>query len=109
MVSDNSPTAIAKLNDELRKSVPAFPTPHRLVMTAAVFGLPSDVLDRMFERIRTFSSFNRDNDPHREHDFGAIDLGGVRYIWKFDYYDDAFEHHAENGIRVLTIMPASEY
>jgi hypothetical protein len=55
------------------------------------------------------------NDPHHEHDFGAIDLHGQKWFWKFDYYlpdmrmgsDDPSD--CDNTRRVLTIMHASEY
>ena len=36
-------------------------------------------------------AFTDDNDPHGEHDFGAIDEGGVRCFWKIEYYDRATE------------------
>jgi len=33
-------------------------------------------------KVRAFDAFTNDNDPHGEHDFGAIDEGGVRCFWK---------------------------
>jgi len=59
--------------------------------------------------------FTKDNDPHGEHDFGAIDLEGERYFFKLDYYtpdlsassDDPAD--PEKTARVLTIMRADEY
>ncbi|NKE48636.1 DUF3768 domain-containing protein [Roseomonas frigidaquae] len=71
---------------------------------------------RVIEAVQTFSAFTGDNDPHGEHDFGAIDLPGVeRVFWKIDYYDPSFEFGSEDPAdpkitrRVLTIMLASEY
>ena len=63
--------------------------------------------------MRAFDAFNEDNDPHGEHDFGAVDE--VRYFWKVDCYDRATEFGspdpADPGVttRVLTIMHADEY
>jgi hypothetical protein len=56
-----------------------------------------------------------DNDPHHEHDFGAIDLHGEKWFWKFDYYSSDMRHGSDDPSdvnrtrRVLTIMAASEY
>ena len=50
-----------------------------------------------------------------EHDFGAIDEGGVRCFWKIDLYDRATEMGSPDPAdpavttRVLTIMRADEY
>jgi Protein of unknown function (DUF3768) len=41
------------------------------------------------ERVAAFDSFTKDNDPHRERDFGSFDYGGNRIFWKIDYYDRA--------------------
>ena len=72
------------------------------------------------EKVETFDSFTPDNDPHREHDFGAFEHGGHKIFWKIDYYDRAsFGTGRDMGsedpsdpaqtLRVLTIMLASEY
>jgi Protein of unknown function (DUF3768) len=72
------------------------------------------------ERIRAlndvaFDVFTDDNDPHGEHDFGAVDEGGVRCFWKIDCYDRATEFGSPDPAdpavttRVLTIMRADEY
>jgi hypothetical protein len=41
------------------------------------------------EQVAAFDSFNEDNDPHREHDFGSFDYDGQRIFWRIDYYDRA--------------------
>jgi hypothetical protein len=64
-----------------------------------------------------FSRFDEDNDPHGEHDFGAMDVPEAgRVFWKIDCYaDGAMEHGSEDpadprrSFRVLTVMLASEY
>jgi hypothetical protein len=32
-------------------------------------------------RVQAFADFTGDNDPHGEHDFGAIEHGGTRYLF----------------------------
>ena len=101
--------AIAKLNDEFRTALKG----GRLCVTAGLVGRPD--LNSIIERVRTFDNFNEDNDPHGEHDFGAIDEGGVRCFWKIEYYDREMEmlspDPADPSVttRVLTIMLADEY
>ena len=69
----------------------------------------------VIRRVATFNDFNADNDPHGEHDFGAIELCGRRFFFKIDYFDAAIEFGAEDPAdptkttRVLTIMVAEEY
>jgi hypothetical protein len=67
------------------------------------------------QKIRSFNAFSEDNDPHAEHDFGAVDEAGVRCFFKIDYYDRQTEagspDPADTAVttRVMTIMLASEY
>ena len=69
----------------------------------------------LLAKVRAFDVFTDDNDPHGEHDFGAVDEGGVRCFWKIDCYDRATEigspDPADPAVttRVLTIMRADEY
>jgi hypothetical protein len=37
--------------------------------------------------VQRFASFNADNDPHDEHDFGSFEVAGGKFFWKIDYYD----------------------
>ena len=65
--------------------------------------------------VREFGVFTPDNDPHGEHDFGAVEVAGHRCFWKIDYYDLALEFGSEHPedpavtTRVLTIMLVDEY
>ncbi|GJE09165.1 DUF3768 domain-containing protein [Methylobacterium longum] len=71
-------------------------------------------IDRLLAVCR-FSSFDPNNEPHGEHDFGAVEVGGERFFWKIDTYDRAILggslDPADPAVttRVLTIMRADEY
>ena len=70
---------------------------------------------RLLCRLRDFDEFDEGNDPHGEHDFGAIKLDGETYFFKMDYYDKSMEYGSEDPgdprvtQRVLTLMHSSEY
>lgn len=102
---------IRALNDAFRTTM----TGGRVMMTAGVDALPSDVKAVVIRQVATFSEFTEDNDPHGEHDFGNFTLAGQKFFWKIDYYDANMEFGSEDPAdptkttRVLTIMLASEY
>ena len=102
---------IRALNDAFRTTM----TGGRVVMTARVDALPSDVKAVVIRRVATFSDFNPDNDPHEEHDFGNFTLAGPKFFWKVDAYDADMRFGSEDPAdpakttRVLTIMLAEEY
>ncbi len=79
----------------------------KVVMTDGVAQSPGR--EKIITAVRSFSSFNEDNDPHGEHDFGSFDVSGTTYFFKLDYYDANYEFFEEDGRRVLTIMMADEY
>jgi hypothetical protein len=87
----------------------------RVVMTAAVDALASDVKAMVISAVAAFSEFTPDNDPRGEHDSGNFELAGQTFFWKTDYYDVAVEFGSEDPAdpakttRVLTIMLTSEY
>jgi len=105
---------IAKLND-LCRTAPG--VAGRLVQTAGISALPSQVQSVIREKVERFSDFSPDNDPHGERDFGAFTVDGVpeKIFWKIDYYAPDLVHGSENPtdphqtVRVLTIMLSSEY
>ncbi len=103
---------IRELNDAFRRD---FPQTGRRYITDGIFAFSTADRDAILEKVRTFDSFNEDNDPHGEHDFGRIDHNGERIFWKIDYYDAACKRGSENPAdpaqttRVLTIMLADEY
>jgi hypothetical protein len=102
---------IQQLNDAFRTTM----TGGRVMMTAGVDALPSDVKAMVIRRVATFSEFTPDNDPHGEHDFGTFAVAGRKFFWKIDYYDATVEFGSEDPAdpskttRVLTIMLAEEY
>src|SRR5580765_4353841 len=86
-----SAAKIRELNDRFRTTM----TGGRVMMTAGVDALPSDVKAMVIRRVATFSDFNADNDPHKEHDFGSFDLAGRKFFFKLDYFDLAMEFGSE--------------
>ncbi len=115
---------IAELNDRLRARVgiPVFEGLETaqlgtVVMTPGIMALEPEHIIDAWKRIREFDTFNADNNPFGERDFGAVDLPGApRIFWKIDYYADA-NMNAGSGdpadpaksFRALTIMLAEEY
>ena len=75
---NDTTSKIAALNDRFRKSTltidPVAISFGRKFMTSGIqaLGLPATV--EIAERVAAFDSFTGDNDPHREHDFGAFEL-----------------------------------
>lgn len=86
-----------------------------LMLTSGVDSLGLGFVTVTVAAVRAFNSFDRDNDPHGEHDFGAFTLQGHRLFFKIDYYDLDLAGHSPDAAdpaqthRVLTIMLASEY
>jgi hypothetical protein len=102
---------IRVLNDNFRSTFVG----GRVLTSAGVAELPIATKARLFLAVQSFSNFTKDNDPHGEHDFGAIELEGERYFFKLDYYDVDMHYGSESPAdpnvttRVLTIMRADEY
>jgi hypothetical protein len=102
---------IRELNDSLRRTF----TGGKVVMTDGLAALAEADLAQLLTRVRSFDQFTSDNDPYGEHDFGSIELEGVTYFFKHDYYAPDMEGGSEDPAdptkttRVLTIMRADEY
>lgn len=94
---------ITEKNDATRKTFLGC----RLILTRSVADSPD--LEKIIMSVQKFDDFSDDNDPHGEHDFGAVTINGTKYFWKFDYYDDTYTYFQEDGHRILTIMRADEY
>ena len=113
---DNS--AIREQNDLFRTNQPAAEQDGnlgRILTRPGVQDLPGTLQAQLLQQLRQFDDFNEDNDPHGEHDFGAINLDGKQFFWKIDYYDHRYQYGSPDPAdrmltrRVLTLMLASEY
>lgn len=112
-----SSQTIRDLNDRFRKGDPA--VPGRILVTQGVQALivdqGSEDGDDVLAEVRRFDTFDADNDPHGEHDFGSFEYLGKRLFWKLDYYAPDMLHGSEDPadiaktVRILTIMLAEEY
>ncbi|MCG9097698.1 DUF3768 domain-containing protein [Laribacter hongkongensis] len=104
---------IRQLNDALRTSLGG----GRWMLTAGFRALPPRQQVELLQAVRTFDAFDAGNDPWGEHDFGAVEAGGVRVFWKIDCYDydpelrglSADPADPARTVRVLTVMQAEEY
>jgi hypothetical protein len=102
---------IRELNDDFRRTFVG----GAVMITAGVEAMPDEQRRALLQKVRAFDTFTEDNDPHGEHDFGAVDEGGLRCFWKIDYYDRATEFGSPDPAdpavttRVVTIMRADEY
>lgn len=112
-------SAVAALNDALRRNFAAnpmkVPGAYQVLITSGVGALEANAFASLVAKVETFDAFTDDNDPHGEHDFGAIEQDGVRYFWKIDYYDLATQTASPDPSdpavtkRLLTVMRADEY
>ena len=113
---------IARDNDAFRKRIAVFggkPPSHlagRMVYTRGVDMLDTIKLLDLLAAIRAVSEFDEENDPHGEHDFGAIEQDGEKYFWKIDIYADRSctegcedPTDPSQTYRVLTVMQAREW
>ena len=103
--------AVRALNDAFRTSLQG----GFVVLTSGIMALGGEVQVRLLAAVQAFDSFDDDNDPWREHDFGSFDIDGERIFFKLDYYDLTRAIHSEDPAdpskteRVMAIMLASEY
>lgn len=103
---------IRALNDALRQGN----DPNgRVLVTQGVLAAGEAFVKDVIQAVQAFHTFGPDNDPHGEHDFGALPVAGRKIYFKIDYYDRALAggspDPADPGVttRVLTIMLADEY
>ena len=102
---------IRHLNDRFRQSGIG----GDIFITRGIKELGNQAVRAVVEKVASFDRFDRENDPHGEHDFGAFDHEGQRIFWKIDYYAPDTMSGSEDPSdpkitkRVLTIMLANEY
>jgi hypothetical protein len=107
----SAPERIRALNDELRIH-------HRggkIVVTVGVKALGPLLVRRLDDALAAFDEFDEDSDPHGEHDFGVVEVGGREIMFKIDYYDKTLNYlspdpaNPEVTSRVMIIMLVEEY
>jgi hypothetical protein len=109
--TESTTDCIRTLNDDFRRTFVG----GAVMITAGVEAMPDDRRRSLLAKVRAFDAFTEDNDPHGEHDFGAVDESGTRCFWKIDYYDREMTMHSDDAAdpavttRVLTVMLAEEY
>jgi len=102
---------IRNLNDALRRSLAG----GVLMMTAGVIALGRAKQMVILDALAAFDSFEADNDPYGEHDFGTLQVEGECLLFKIDSFDRSLTGHSPDPAdpsvttRVLTIMLAEEY
>ena len=102
---------IARLNDQLRMHQ----TGGRILFTRGVGFLAVGTSHELLKVIAAFDTFDEENDPHGERDFGMVTYLDQEIFWKIDYFDERLEFGSEDPAdpekttRVMTIMLASEY
>ena len=104
---------IRTLNDQLRANLS--PSDGTALMTMGVAALGEEAVARIFKTITVYDDFCNDNDPHGEHDFGALEAEGHTIFFKIDYLDQQLKYHSPDPtdpavtVRVITVMLADEY
>lgn len=107
---------IAKQNDAFRQGNPSIPGQRFITMGINELLKQLDIPpEQLAQAVTEFAEFTEDNDPHREHDFGAFEFHSHKLFWKIDYYDKDYSKGSDDPTdltktrRVLTIMLADEY
>jgi hypothetical protein len=113
----NRAARIAALNDTFRKHCrqPGSPQTGKVMITRGVNALGRNAVLEILDKVAAFDAFDEDNDPHHEHDFGAIDHDDRKLFFKIDYFDESMTFGSEDPtdpaktMRVITIMLSDEY
>lgn len=102
-------TRIRELNEAFRKGL----GDGQIVVTQGI-AARNDVWE-IVQQVRKYNSFDSDNDPHGERDFGTIEINGQCIFWKIDLYSKDMASGSPDPAdpavttRVLTVMLAEEY
>ena len=102
---------IRQLNDRLRTTGQG----GRLLVTRGVMERGEAFVAKATEAVRAFADFTPENDPHEEHDFGALAVEDVRLFFKIDCYDTDERQGSSDPAdpdltsRVLTILFPDEW
>lgn len=101
--------SIRNKNDFLRQNLVYLTRYGELCLSQMVSRLSEEKRHELLKKVSDFSDFNEDNDPYKEHDFGAVEQDGERYFFKFEYLSQDNNHFSQVGKRRLHVMKASEY
>jgi hypothetical protein len=110
-MSDARTLRIRELNDAFRATLEG----GKAYFTEGVSARGVDFSAAALTAVRASNDFTVDNDPHGEHDLGAVTVAGERLFWRIDYYDLSLDFGSRDPAdpaqttRVLTIMLAEEY
>ncbi len=106
---------IAWLNDAFRKNFAYNLVSGHIVTTASIAALSLKEQMQIFNKVKSYNAFTKDNDPYGEHDFGSFAHNADTIFWKIDYYDKSMQRGSDNPAdnsktnRLMTIMYACEY
>lgn len=87
----------------------------QIFTTPGFENLPDELKFEAICMLRTEQTFDENDDPWHEHDFGTILIAEHELFWKIYYYDIDYNGYSPDPSdpavtsRVLTIMLASEY
>lgn len=87
----------------------------QVMVTAGIDALGPEAVVRIVKAVADFTDFNKDNDPHGEHDCARLTVGEHTILFKIDYFDRTLTVHSPDAAdpavtcRVMTIMHAHEY
>lgn len=99
------------LNDQLRAEFSG----GQIVTTRGVQNLDDAIRNRVFKAIQSFDDFTESNDPYGTHEFGGVEVDGIRVWFKIDAYDTQLEYGSPDAsnpnvtTRVMTILLPEEY
>jgi len=102
---------IRSLNDTLRKHA----TGGIYLLSRGVAAQDEFTRIQVLLEIALETSFDEQNDPFNEHDFGKVEYEEIKYFWKIEYYDHDLQFASKDPsnpnitTRVMTIMLAEEY
>ncbi len=77
--------------------------------------MPEELKQDLLKRIKQFDTFDAENDPYSEHDFGSLSVRNEKAYFKIDYYNENMSAGSEDPAdpaattRVMTIMFSNEY
>lgn len=94
---------IANNNDMLRSYLPDTPPhPHKLILSSKITALSNPIILEILLKVKIFNSFNSENDPNAEHDFGSFQHDQKSIVWKIDAMKN-------NKTLWITVMFEDEY